>query len=83
MRTYLLLKERATAFRADPEVQDALSASRVLHLSTPTFSPGETADNLLADRSAFEDFDIEDAGSRDYGITRIEQLMVEHIMGSS
>jgi xylose isomerase len=83
MRTYLLLKERAAAFRADPEVQDALSASRVLHLSTPTLSPGETVGDLLADRSAFEDFDIEDAGSRDYGITRIEQLMVEHIMGSS
>ena len=29
MRTYLLLKERAAAFRADPEVLDALIASRV------------------------------------------------------
>ena len=29
MRTYLLLKERAAAFRADPEVQEALAASRV------------------------------------------------------
>ena len=28
MRTYLLLKERAAAFRADPEVQAALAASR-------------------------------------------------------
>ena len=27
MRTYLLLKERAAAFRADPEVQEALAAS--------------------------------------------------------
>jgi xylose isomerase len=83
MRTYLLLKERAAAFRADSEVQDALSASRVANLSTSTLSPGESADDLLADRSVFEDFDIEEAGSRDYGITRIEQLMVEHIMGSS
>lgn len=29
MRTYLLLKERAAAFRADPEVQEALAAARV------------------------------------------------------
>jgi xylose isomerase len=82
MRTYLLLKERAAAFRADPEVQDALRASRVPNLTLPTLSPEETADNLLSDRSAFEDFDIEEAGARDYGITRIEQLMVEHILGS-
>jgi xylose isomerase len=29
MRMYLLLKERAQAFRADPEVQEALAASKV------------------------------------------------------
>jgi len=29
IQTYLLLKERAAAFRADPEVQEALAASRV------------------------------------------------------
>ena len=28
MRTYLLLKERAAAFRADPEVQEALAAAK-------------------------------------------------------
>src|SRR3712207_7287870 len=32
MRTYLLLKERAAAFRADPEVQEALAAARVPEL---------------------------------------------------
>jgi xylose isomerase len=82
MRTYLLLKERAAAFRGDPEVRDALAAARVPVLRTPTLSNGETAEGLLADRSAFEDFDIEEAGSRSYGITRVEQLMVEHILGS-
>jgi len=82
MQTYLLLKERAAAFRSDPEVQAALVASRVPALSTPTLSAGETSEQLQADRSAFEDFDIEEAGARDYGITRIEQLMVEHILGA-
>ncbi len=39
MRTYLLLKERAAAFRADPEVREALAASRVADLRTPTLAP--------------------------------------------
>ena len=41
MRTYLLLKERAAAWRADPEVHEALAAARVSGLSSPTLLPGE------------------------------------------
>ena len=36
MSTYLLLKERAGAFREDPEVRAALAASQVDELSVPT-----------------------------------------------
>ena len=43
MRTYLLLKERAAAFRADPEVQEALAASKVAELSMPTLERGRDA----------------------------------------
>ena len=53
MRTYLLLRERAAAFRADPRVQEALAASLVPELSVPTLSEGESAADLLADRSVF------------------------------
>jgi xylose isomerase len=53
MANYLLLKERADAFRADPEVQAALEAAKVAELSTPTLGEGETYDQLLADRSAW------------------------------
>ena len=53
MRTYLLLRERAAAFRADPEVQEALAASRVPELAVPTLADGETYDALLADTSAY------------------------------
>src|SRR6476469_3243499 len=49
MRTYLLLKERAAAFRADPEVQEALAASLVTALAEPTLAAGETYEQLLAD----------------------------------
>jgi xylose isomerase len=82
MRTYLLLKERASAFRADPEVRQALDGAGVPDLAVPTLSPDETTADLLADRSAFEEFDTETAGSRDCGISRIDQLMIEHILGA-
>jgi len=63
MRTYLLLKERAEAFRADPEVQQAMVDAGVPALATPTLSPGETFDDVLGDRGAFEDYDVERAGA--------------------
>ena len=40
MRMYLLLKERAEAFRADPEVQEALAASKVAELAVPDAQRG-------------------------------------------
>jgi len=70
MRTYLLLKERAAAFHADPEVVEAMAASRVGELREPTIAPGETYDDLLADRSAFEDFDADAVGQAGYGFVR-------------
>ncbi len=82
MRTYLLLKERAVAFRADPEVQEALAAARVLELQVPTLGGTETYHDLLADRSASEDFDVESAGVPGYGMARLDQLMVEHVLGA-
>jgi len=82
MSTYLLLRERARAFRADPEVAEALAASRVAELSTPTLGAGESYDDLLADRSAFEDFDADAAGARGGGYVRLNQLAVEHLLGA-
>jgi len=82
MRAYLLLKERAAAFRADPEVADALAASGVAELATPTLRSGETVADLLADRSVFEDFDADKAGERGYGFVRLAQLALEHVLGA-
>jgi xylose isomerase len=80
MRMYLLLKERAAAFRADPEVADAMAASRVTELSTPTLAAGEGHAGLLADRSAYEDFDADAAGVPGYGFVRLNQLAIEHLL---
>ena len=82
MRTYLLLKQRAQAFRADPDVQAALATSMVKDLATPTLAPGESYADLLADRSAFEDFDLDVAGARGYGFAQLDQLAVEHVLGA-
>jgi len=82
MRMYLLLKERAAAFRADPEVQAALVAARVEALQTPTLADGEKLADLLADRTAFEDFDADAAGAPGCGFVHLQQLAVEHLMGA-
>ncbi len=82
MRTYLLLKARAAAFRADPEVQEALEASKVAELSKPTLDAGETWQALLDDRTAFEDYDADAVGARGYGFVRLNQLALEHLLGA-
>ncbi|WP_022885921.1 xylose isomerase [Glaciibacter superstes] len=83
MRTYLLLKERAASFRADPEVQEALAASRVPELSVPTIGEGESYDDLIADRSAYEDFDADAYfNGKGYGFVRLQQLALEHLLGA-
>ena len=81
MRMYLLLKERAAAFRADPEVIAALEAARVSELSTPTLAAGETASGILSDDS-IANFDVDGAGRAGYGFVELHQLAVEHLMGA-
>jgi xylose isomerase len=82
MSTYLMLKERALAFRADPAVQEALAKTKVLDLGTPTLSEGESLADLVADRSAFEDFDVDAKGAYGYGIVALDQLAIEHLLGA-
>ncbi len=83
MRMYLLLKERAAAFRADPEVKAALEASRVAEINTPTLAPGETYTELLADNASYENFDADSYfNGRGFGFVKLNQLAIEHLMGA-
>ena len=83
MRMYLLLKERAAAFRADPEVKAALEASRVAEINTPTLAPGETYTDLLADNASYENFDADSYfDGRGFGFVKLNQLAIEHLMGA-
>lgn len=82
IRTYLLLKERALAFRADPEVQEALEAAGVFSLAQPTLAEGETLADFLADTSAYEDVDADAVGAKGFGFVRLNQLALEHALGA-
>lgn len=76
MRTYLALKERAAAFRADPRVIEAMKASNIPELNESTLGSGETWRDLAKDS-----FDVEAAGKRGYGYELVDQLALEHLMG--
>jgi xylose isomerase len=81
MRTYLILKQRAAAFRADPRVQEALATSGVADLRVPTLAEGETIADLLADRSAFEEFDVDAAAARGMAFEQLDQLAMDYLLG--
>ncbi|WP_336049536.1 xylose isomerase [Streptomyces sp. CA2R101] len=80
MRNYLILRERAAAFRADPAVQDALHAARLDQLSRPTAEDGLAG--LLADHTAYESFDAEAAAARGMAFEHLDQLALEHLLGT-
>ena len=82
MRTYLLLKQRAAAFRADPRVAEAMATSRVAELRQSTLDEGESLADLIADRSAYEDYNLEAAATRGFGFVALNQLAVEHLLGA-
>jgi xylose isomerase len=78
MRNYLILREKARAFRADPEVVAALEASRIAELSTPTVAEGETWRDV---RSAAAAVDVEALAARGMAYEKLDQLALEHLYG--
>jgi len=80
MRTYLILKEKAERFRTDPEIQEALAAAGVASLGEPTSPGGLTSDALASIQNA--EYDIPALSNRGYGHERLDQLVVELILGT-
>jgi len=76
MRTYLALKDRATAYRNDPRVIAAQKDSNIPGLSENTMGAGESWKDLAKDS-----FDVEAAGARGYQYEALNQLALEHLMG--
>jgi len=78
MRTYKILKARAQAFDADPEVRDMRNAHRdpaLEALLTGAFSP-ENAAGIRA-----SGIDLEATATEGLGYERLDQIMMEHLMG--
>ncbi len=79
MSTYLLLKQRAQAYRADPEVQHALQHAGTTTLREPTLNPDETLTHL---RDTTTTFDPDTTAQRGYGFVHLNQLALEHLVGA-
>jgi xylose isomerase len=76
MRNYLILREKVRAFRADPEVLEALRASGADQLGTPTLADGETWRDV---RDATADVDA--LAKRGLAYEHLDQLALEHLYG--
>ena len=84
MRMYLLLKERAAAFRADPEVQEALTAARVAELSQPTLADGRELRRPASPTPARTRTSTPSPyfNGNGFGFVRLQQLALEHLLGA-
>jgi xylose isomerase len=78
MRTYLILADKAKAFAADPRAVEALAAAGAPDLALPTVGAysSEGARALLD-----EEFDVAALAARGYANERLDQLVVEHLLG--
>jgi len=79
MRTYKLLAERARAFDANTEVQEIIAT-----VADATFDPHLSAPYSRASAEALRTLpiDIKAIAKRGLRYERLDQLMVEHIMGA-
>jgi xylose isomerase len=76
MRNYLILRDKVQAFRADPDVIEALAAALVPELSQPTLGAGETLADL---RKA--SYDVEALAARGLAFEHLDQLAMDHLLG--
>jgi len=86
MESYTMLAERARAFRADPEVQEAMRASGLDELATPTLAEGESAaDLLVTDGDLGHEIaaESERLAGRGYAHVHLNQLALRHVLGAA
>lgn len=83
MRTYLILADKATRFREDPAIAEALAVAKVAELGRPTLGDGtpgsrspEAVDALRRQRR-----DLATLASYGYGHERLDQLVTELLLG--
>ena len=78
MRTYLILKEKAKQFNADPEIQALLG-----ELRKRGAGPGDRVKYSAAQAKALKEqkFDLEALRGAGYGYERLDQLTMELLLG--
>ncbi|MCP3916560.1 MAG: xylose isomerase [bacterium] len=79
MRTYKILAARAAAFDADSEVRALIADIRDETLD-PLLGGGYSAEKAAALRAA--DIDIDVVARRGLGYERLDQIMMEHLLGA-
>jgi xylose isomerase len=79
MRTYLILKEKAKRFAADAEITAALAAASVPELAVA--SVGRYSAKSAAELAA-NPGDPNELARRGYGNERLDQLVMELLMGA-
>jgi xylose isomerase len=80
MRTYLILKEKAERFRADPDIADALLEARVDGLAERILPDGSSPEAIAALRG--EQIDVDAVAARGCGHERLDQLVTELLLGA-
>ena len=81
MEMYIRLAQKAKAFRADPVTRELLESASVDELARPTLAAGESLEDFLSDRNAYEDFDAEAAAEREYHFVELYQHAMRHLIG--
>jgi xylose isomerase len=76
IRTYEALAEKAAHFDSLPEVQEALADAGATALSEPSTGAGDSADALKA-----EVLELDALAARGYGNERLDQLVVDVLLG--
>ncbi|MDK6906981.1 MULTISPECIES: xylose isomerase [Actinotignum] len=76
MEMYLMLAEKAKAFRADPRTQEIMEAASVPELAEPTVAEGESLDDVRAEK-----FDVAALAAREYHYVELYQQTMRHLIG--
>lgn len=79
IRSYELLLDKVDAFRADAEIQELLAASRV---DTVDGEAGASYSRDAADRLRAETFDVDALATRRLPYQRLDQAVVELLLGA-
>lgn len=80
MEMYLMLAEKAKAFRADPQVQELMQKAGIYDLAQPTMNAGESYTDLLNDPQ-IKAFDADAAGARECHFVELYQAAMRHLIG--